>query len=71
MGEVYVYDKWAEDFSTTGLCGALTPRSCQHEEIAGGMSAVTLEHPFDDLGRWKHKDAPNHTAMWVTTGQPL
>ena len=54
MGEVYVYDKWAEDFSTTGLCGALTPFSCRHEEIAGGMSAVTLEHPFDDLGRWKH-----------------
>ena len=54
MGEVYVYDKWTEDFSTTGLCGALTPFSCRHEEIAGGMSAVTLEHPFDDLGRWKH-----------------
>ena len=54
MGEVYVYDKWTEDFSTTGLCGALTPFSCRHEEIAGGMSAVTLEHPFDDLGRWQH-----------------
>ena len=54
MGEVYVYDKWTEDFSTTGLCGVLTPFSCRHEEIAGGMSAVTLEHPFDDLGRWKH-----------------
>ena len=54
MGEVYVYDKWTEDFSTTGLCGALTPFSCRHGEIAGGMSAVTLEHPFDDLGRWQH-----------------
>ena len=40
MGEVYVYDKWTEDFSTTGLCGTLTPFSCRHEEIAGGMSGV-------------------------------
>lgn len=59
MGHVYIFDKNAEDFSTTGLCGALTPTVCEHEEIAGGMSAITLEHPFDELGRWKHLQRGN------------
>ncbi|MEG1842827.1 MAG: phage tail spike protein [Clostridia bacterium] len=53
MGYVYIYAPTADDLSTTGLCGALVPTSCEHEEIAGGMSAVTLVHPFDDLGRWQ------------------
>lgn len=54
MGEVYIYDKNAEDFSTTGLCGALPATLCEHEEIAGGASAVNFEMPLDSMGRWKH-----------------
>ncbi|MEG2389179.1 MAG: phage tail spike protein, partial [Clostridia bacterium] len=53
MGYVYIFPPTADDLSTTGLCGALVPTSCEHEEIAGGMSAVTLVHPFDAAGRWQ------------------
>ncbi|MEG2623341.1 MAG: phage tail spike protein [Clostridia bacterium] len=52
-GEVYIYPENAQDFESTGLVGALCPIRCEHEEIAGGMSAVTLTHPFDAAGRWK------------------
>lgn len=52
MGYVYVYAPNTDDLSTTGLCGALLPIECTHEEIAGGMSAVTLVHPFDSAGKW-------------------
>jgi len=51
MSEVYLYAKDADDFDCMGLCGALTPTKCEHEEIAGGMSELTLEHPIDDMGR--------------------
>lgn len=50
----YVFAGDSEDFSTTGLCGALVPESCEHEEIAGGISAVIMRHPFDPWGKWEH-----------------
>lgn len=53
MGRVYIFAEDAQDFSTTGLCGALLATRCEHEEIAGGISAVTLEHPMDGFGKWK------------------
>jgi len=52
--DVFVYGKNEADFTGTGLCGGLFPISCEHEEIAGGMSAVTLTHPFDPQGKWRN-----------------
>ncbi len=54
IGQVYLYAQDADDFECTGLVGALWPTKCEHEEIAGGMSAVTLVHPMDEEGRWRH-----------------
>lgn len=53
MREVYVYDEFCEDFDNLGIVGALTPTSCEHEEIAGGMSEVILVHPIDEVGKYK------------------
>jgi len=52
MGNVYIYEADADDFSTIGICGALTPKSCTFHEIANGMASVELEHPLDDLARY-------------------
>lgn len=53
MGYVYVYPSGADDFSSIGLVGALCPSRCTHEEQAGGMSVLTLEHPHDEWGKWR------------------
>lgn len=52
MGNVYIYEGDADDFSTIGICGALTPKSCVFHEIANGMSSVELEHPMDGLRKF-------------------
>ena len=52
MGNVYVYEADADDFSNIGLVGALTPTGCRHEEVANGASELTLIHPVDDWGRY-------------------
>lgn len=52
MGSIYIYEADADDFSTIGICGALTPLSCTFHEIANGMSSLELEHPVDDQARY-------------------
>lgn len=52
MADIYVFDSRAEDLSTFGLVGALTPISCIFEEEANGLSELTLEHPIDDFGKF-------------------
>jgi len=59
LGSVYVYDAEGLDTSTTGLCGELVPVRCEHEELAGGLSTVTMQHPFDEWGKWRHLEAGN------------
>jgi len=49
---VYVYAPGAENFSTMGLCGALTPARCDFREQRNGLSQLTLDHPIDDYSRW-------------------
>lgn len=52
MSDIYVYSATCNDFTNFGLVGALTPTSCVFEEVANGMSEITLEHPIDPLGRY-------------------
>lgn len=52
MSDIYVYSAHCDDFTNFGLVGALTPTSCIFEEVANGMSEITLEHPIDPLGRY-------------------
>lgn len=54
MGEIYLYDKSTENYGSIGLVGALCPLSCKHEEQAGGMSELTMEHPVDEWGKWRY-----------------
>ena len=49
---VYVYQPGADDFSTMGLCGPLTPTRCEFTERRNGLSQLVLEHPIDEYGRW-------------------
>lgn len=51
MANVYLYDQDCTDFTTIGLCGRLDDAECNFEEIAKGMSEITLEHPLDAMGR--------------------
>lgn len=52
MGNIYIYEANADDFSNIGLVGALSPTECRHEEVANGLSEVTLVHPIDEWGRY-------------------
>lgn len=52
MSRIYVFDWDNTDFSTVGECGSLMPTSCLFEEIANGMSEITLKHPLDPLGKY-------------------
>lgn len=77
MGSVYIYEADADDFSTIGICGALTPNTCRFHEIANGMSSLTLEHPLDPLSRFAclqenrilKCDVPVRTTPEITGGQ--
>lgn len=52
MAELYVYDQSCDDFTNFGLVGALRPEKCQFEEVANGLSELTIVHPIDDAGRY-------------------
>lgn len=54
MSDIYVFGptESANDYSTMGLVGALTPTACTFREIANGESLVELEHPLDAFGRY-------------------
>lgn len=51
MHDVYIYDK-GQDYDSLGLVGALAAASCVYDATAGEAGEITLEHPFDNLGRW-------------------
>ena len=77
MGSVYVYEADTDDFSTIGICGALTPTKCTFHEIANGKSSVEMEHPLDVLKRYTclqenriiKCDVPVRTAPEIANGQ--
>lgn len=54
MSDIYVFgpNDAENDYSTMGLVGALTPTSCNFQEVANGESLITLEHPKDEFGRY-------------------
>ena len=77
MGNVYIYEADADDFSTIGICGALTPTSCSFHAIANGKDSITLEHPMDELNRYTclqenrilKVDVPVRTTPEISNGQ--
>ena len=50
---VYAYKPNEKDFTHLGMAGELTPISCVHDEIANGMSEITLVHPLDEAGKYQ------------------
>lgn len=65
MSEIYVFDALAVDTSTAGLAGALLPRSAIFTEEAGGASELTIEHGYDDWGKWEALRVGNIIKAWV------
>lgn len=59
MIEVYV--KGNEDYESNGDM-TLTPTTCEVELTVEGIAELTLEHPIDDLGRWKYLVTDNVIA---------
>lgn len=47
------YDVGNEDFEKNGDV-ILTPKSCSIREVGGGQYELTMVHPVDKEGRWKH-----------------
>lgn len=52
MAYTYVYEQDSDDFACLGLCGRLDDTVCRFEEVANGMSELTLEHPIDQERRF-------------------
>lgn len=50
---ITIHSAAADDFSTLGI-GALSPTEAIVEEHAGAMYQLTLTHPMDERGRWRH-----------------
>ena len=50
---ITIHSANADDFSTLGI-GALQPVEAVVEEQAGAMYQLTLTHPMDSRGRWRH-----------------
>lgn len=62
MGDIFIYSDYRYDesegknvevidFSTMGLCGALTPTEVEFHEIGNGNSTLTMTHPVDPYNR--------------------
>lgn len=65
MHDAYIYEGKGQDFDGLGLVGALTPTACVHDETANGNSEITLEHPFDELGKWSFLQRGRILKCWV------
>lgn len=65
MHDVYIYEGNGQDFGGLGLVGALIPTACTHDETANGSSEITLEHPFDEYGKWSYIQRGRILKCWV------
>lgn len=50
---IYIYNHDDDDWSNTGLVGDLRPISCVYEEEKNGLSRITMELPYDSLGKYR------------------
>ena len=50
---LYVFDKGAKDFTTTGLVGDLKPIEAVFTEEKNGLSEITVKIPYDAYNKWK------------------
>ena len=53
MANLYIYEADCENFATLGMCGRMAEERCEFEEVANGMSELTVEHPIDSWGRYR------------------
>lgn len=67
---VYIFDKDATDFSTTGLVGDIKPISALFDEEKNGISQVTLRLTYDELNRWKAAKVGNFIRCKVPVRVP-
>ena len=50
---ISIYDVGNENFSQNGDA-VLTPTKCSHRQVAAGKYDLTIKHPMDPDGKWKH-----------------
>ena len=67
MSDIYVFSSNdnANNYTTMGLVGALTPTECTFKETANGESIVELTHPIDAFGRYTALQRGNILAVPV------
>lgn len=56
---VYVFDKDAKDFTTTGLVGDLKPIEAVFTEEKNGLSEITVKIPYDTYHKWRSAKVGN------------
>lgn len=64
MHDIYVYDK-GQNYDGLGIVGALAASACEYDTAAGEAGEVTLEHPFDELGKWSFLQEGRILKCWV------
>ena len=54
MSDIYVFgpNNETNEYDTMGFVGALVPTSCTFTQKINGESALELNHPYDDFGRY-------------------
>lgn len=53
MGNIYAYSPDASNFANIGLVGALMPISCVFSMQSGEFGEITIQHPYDEFGKWR------------------
>ena len=59
IAPIYVFDKNAEDFSTTGLVGDLQPLEAVYTEEKNGISEIELKMTYDQYNKWRSAQVGN------------
>ena len=70
VGGIYVFNKDASDFSTTGLVGDIRPIEATFTEERNGTSEVVITLSYDQYKRWKAFTAGNIIKCKVPVRTP-
>ena len=67
---IYVFDKDADDFSTTGLVGDLQPLEAIFTEEKNGISEIELKMTYDQYNKWRQCQVGNIIKCKVPVRMP-
>lgn len=70
IAPIYVFDKDAEDFSTTGLAGDLQPLEAVYTEEKNGISEIEMRLTYDEYQKWRSAQVGNIIRCKVPVRMP-